>query len=65
MHGASSSFPELCARGGFEVDIAWNEGKLTAASLRSKGGTSVTIRHGDRATPVELRPGERRVIAGE
>ena len=34
----------LCARGGFEVDIAWKDGKLAGGAIRSKLGTKCRIR---------------------
>jgi len=34
----------LCARGGFEVDIFWKEGKLARASVRSKLGEACKLR---------------------
>jgi len=34
----------LCARGGFEVDIAWENGKLAGSVVRSKLGTKCRIR---------------------
>jgi alpha-L-fucosidase 2 len=34
----------LCARGGFEVDFAWNNGSLVEAVIRSKLGNLCTIR---------------------
>ena len=36
----------LRARGGFTVDIAWNDGKLTQATILSKTGNPVRLRHG-------------------
>ena len=39
----------LMARGGFEVDIAWKDGHLTSATLRSKLGTPCRARA---ATPL-------------
>jgi alpha-L-fucosidase 2 len=33
----------LCARGGFEVDITWTDGKMTGTAIRSKHKTPKTI----------------------
>lgn len=40
----------LRARGGFEVDIAWKDGKLRAARVHSSLGRPVLLRHGGRTT---------------
>ncbi len=61
----AGSVKGLCARGGFEVDIAWNQGKLTAATVRSRGGTTAKVRYCDRVQQVTLRPGESTTITGE
>lgn len=55
----------LRARGGFEVDIAWNEGKLVTAKIRSITGTKTKVRHGERVTSLTLRPGESENITNE
>ncbi len=48
----------LCARGGYVVDIAWKNGKLSAASLRSQHGGSIPVRYRDSVITVRLQPGE-------
>lgn len=48
----------LCCRGGFVVDIAWQQGKLLSAALRSKHGGTTPVRYGNRRTTVHLQPGQ-------
>jgi alpha-L-fucosidase 2 len=52
----------LRARGGFEIDIAWKNGKLDQATVRSVTGTSCTIRYRMTFVPLKLRPGATREI---
>jgi alpha-L-fucosidase 2 len=57
-----SAWPEgsvkgLRARGGFEVDLTWKDGKLTSATVRSVTGEACTLRYGDKAKPVQLKMG--------
>jgi len=61
----SGSVQGLCARGGFEVDLAWDAGQLVSATVRSKTGTSTTVRYGERVVPLALRPGESQTIQKE
>ena len=37
----------LCAKGGFEVDITWNEGKPVEVIVKSKMGGKCNLRYGD------------------
>jgi len=53
----------LRARGGFEVDIAWKDGKLTAVTLRSITGTGGTLRYGSKTRSLNLKPSESKTVA--
>jgi alpha-L-fucosidase 2 len=55
----------LCARGGFEVDIAWKDGKLTGATLRSKLGNPCKVRHGDRVVSVSTQSKQTYRFSGD
>ena len=50
----------LRARGGFEVDLAWQNGKLLAATVRSTTGTAAKVRYGGKTIDVQLRAGQAR-----
>jgi len=54
------------ARGGFEVDIAWQDGRVTQAVIRSTVGNQCTVRYG---TPLTVSSGgkpvkTRKIAAG-
>ena len=53
----------LRARGGFEVDLAWQAGRLIQATVRSIHGTQTTVRYGDRAQSLTLAHGEARTLS--
>ena len=47
----------LRARGGFQIDIAWDGGKLTDVRIQSAGGRKAVVRYGDRTTEIKLKIG--------
>jgi alpha-L-fucosidase 2 len=53
----------LRARGGFEVSLQWNDGKLTNATIQSKGGTICKVRYGDKLIPIKLSNGESKRLS--
>ena len=48
----------LRARGGFEVDLDWNGGKLTEATVRSLLGKDCRLRYAERIIDLETEAGE-------
>ena len=49
----------LRARGGFEVDLAWQDGRLTQARIRRPAGSGRTLlRYGPSTLEVSLHPGD-------
>jgi alpha-L-fucosidase 2 len=47
----------LRARGGFEIDLAWDAGKLTRAKIQSVGGRKAIVRYGSHTSEIELKSG--------
>ena len=60
----NGSVTGLRARGGYEVDVTWQDGKLTRVVLRaiSNSSETCTLRYGKESVTVELKPGEMREI---
>ncbi|HAS83895.1 MAG TPA: hypothetical protein DCS43_14770, partial [Verrucomicrobia bacterium] len=56
----------LRARGGFEVDIEWQNGKLTRATIRniSSPTSECTVRYGEVTSSIAVPRGESRVFTG-
>lgn len=62
---ANGQVKGLRARGGFEVDAAWKDGKLTEATVRSRLGRTCKVRYGDRVIQCDTRVGEVVTLNGE
>ena len=58
----TGSVTGLRARGGFEVDMTWQDGKLTKASLRSDLGRTARVRVGERIIELKTQPGQSYTI---
>ncbi len=55
----------LKARGGFEVDLAWENGALTKAVIRSTLGQPCKVRCGGREVELKMEKGGQVVLDGE
>ncbi len=55
----------LRARGGFDVDIAWKDGRLSRATIRSRLGREATVRYGARTVPLATEAGGRYELNGQ
>ncbi len=58
----TGSVSGLKARGGFEVDIAWENGELKSVSLMSSGANCCKIQVGSSIKELSFTPGEKRTI---
>ena len=54
----SGSVKGLRARGGFEIELAWDGGRLTGAKIKSVGGRKAKLRYGSQTADIELKPGK-------
>ena len=59
----TGSVTGLRARGGYEVDLAWRNGQLESARIRSKGGGTPWVLYGQRRIEIAVPPGGQRVLA--
>ena len=55
----------LRARGGFTVDLAWQDGRLTQAVVRSDAGQPLTLRRGAATRTISLAKGRAVTVDGD
>ena len=48
----------FCARGGFEVDLAWEKGRITNATITSKTGNPCKVIAGNEVRELNLKAGQ-------
>jgi alpha-L-fucosidase 2 len=58
----TGSVKGLRARGGFEVDLSWRDGRLTDAIIRSKAGNKCQVSYGQTKTQLRILRGGRVVL---
>ncbi len=57
---STGSVTGLCARGGFEIDMEWDEGQLRSGTILSKPGGACKVRIQDRVVDLTLNAGDKR-----
>jgi alpha-L-fucosidase 2 len=62
---SEGSVTGLRARGGFEIDLSWSEGKLQRVTIRSLRGEEFAVQYGDQHEMLEIPRGEEIVLNGQ
>ena len=60
----TGSVKGLRARGGFEVDVAWREGRLARVEIRSMLGNPCQVRYGEKVVDLKTSRGDRCSLDG-
>ncbi|MCR4809853.1 MAG: glycoside hydrolase family 95 protein [Prevotella sp.] len=52
----------LCARGGYEVDMQWQHGRLKEAAIKAKQNSTVTVLYDGKAKTLKLKAGQPKSV---
>ena len=55
----------LLVRGGYELDLKWSNGKLTALVVKATVGGTCELRYADKRKTITLKAGESQKLNGE
>jgi alpha-L-fucosidase 2 len=58
----TGEFRGLRARGGFEFDLKWKDGKVTEAWIYSNSGGKARVHYNGVETGINLKPGDRKLL---
>ena len=50
----------LCARGGYEIDMQWRDGRVTSVAIKAKKSGSVTLSYNGTAKTLRLKAGQQK-----
>jgi alpha-L-fucosidase 2 len=59
----TGSISGLRARGGFEVDIDWQNGTLKQATIKSLSGQKCRVRYGSKTLDLKVNKGSRKIVS--
>ncbi len=55
----TGSVKGICARGGFEIEMSWENKSLKKVTIISKNGGKTTLISGDKKQDITLKKGEK------
>ena len=62
----TGSISGLRARGGYELSVAWTDGKLSSAMVKNVSGDGdCRVRYGDKVVGLSMKKGETKKLSGE
>ncbi len=59
----NGSVKGLCARGGFVVDVNWENGQIKSATISSENGGTCKVRMDTKTVDLTLKAGEKRIVS--